>query len=497
MSESLDPSAAEAGYRAPKLLKRFGGAVGLARAALLALPAAGVVLAIVALWRGASLRLLGLSLLGLSIAFVGYAAWRESRLRSVQAELDDERVLSFAYSNRVRDLSSLVSTARTINGVLELNEVLQVLLDETLGVFQGSEGSIMLLDGAGFLQTVCAVGNERASEARLKIGDSVAGHVALTREPLLLTGRANPQRFKRLVERDNPIESAMCVPLIHRNQVLGVLNINARTNRSFSDHDLQLLTVFAGHAAIAIANARAFEAERDRLAELAELNRMKSELISSISHDLRTPLTTLRQSVLALSSLSEMDQSSSELVEGMTESLTRLSETVDRLLSEAGERREARAAALVSTDLADTARKVTVEYDTGGAGEVELDAPSSCVVNGDPGLLEQVLWNLLDNAFRFGRPPVRIEVRHDEDHGVVSVVDRGPGIAPGDRERIFDRHAEAVGDRSGMGLGLSVVHGIVSACGGRVWADDAEGGGAVFSVALPLVERRVKREVGA
>jgi len=499
MSDSLDSSVAETGYRAPKLLGRFGGREGLARAALIGLPAAAAVLAALALWRDelATRRLLGFGLLGVSVAFCAYAAWRESQLRSVRAQLDDERVLSSAYSNRVRDLSALVSTTRTINGVLELDEALRVLLDEALGVFQGSEGSIMLLDGAGFLQTVCALGNDRAQDARLKIGDSVAGHVALTREPLLLTGRANPERFKDLVERDIPIESAMCVPLLHSNQLLGVLNINAGSGRTFTDHDLQLLTVFAGHAAIAIANARIFGAERERLAELAELNRIKSELISSISHDLRAPLAALRQSVLALGGLPGIDHTGSEFVESMTGSLARLSETVDRLLSEAGAEREARAATSVSTDLADTARKVTLEYDTGGAGEVEVDAPEICMVNGDSGLLEQVLWNLLDNAFRFGKPPIRIDVRDDDGHGIVSVTDRGPGIAPGDRERIFDRYSEAGGDRSGMGLGLSIVHGIVSALGGRVWADDAEGGGAVFSVALPLIERKVKRQVGA
>lgn len=500
MSDSLDSSVAQTGFKEPNLLSRFGGGEGLARAALFALPAATAAFAGVALWRGASLgsrQVLGFVLLIVSIAFGLYVTWREARLRSIQAHLDDERVLSSAYSNRVRELSALVSTTRTINGVLELDAALQVLLDEALGVFQGSQGSIMLLDGAGFLQTVGAVGNERANDARLMIGDSVAGHVALTREPLLLTGRANPERFKHLVEREEPIESAMCVPLLHRNHLLGVLNVNAGKGRIFSDHDLQLLTVFAGHAAIAIANARAFEKERDGLAELADLNRVKSELISSISHDLRTPLAALRQSVVALGALPGVIDTGSEIVDGMTDSLTRLSESVDRLLSEAGAQREARAAASASTDLADTARKVTLEYDTGGSGEVTVDAPETCVVNGDAGLMEQVLWNLLDNAFRFGKPPVRMEVRLEEDHGIVSVVDRGPGIAPGDRERIFDRYTEAGGERSGMGLGLSIVHGIVSACGGRVWADDAEGGGAVFSVALPLVEPRVKREVGA
>lgn len=428
-------------------------------------------------------------LLGVLAVFVVTMAWRERRHRQLVSQLSDERVLAAAYSNRVRDLSALVATARTINGVLDLDDVLKILLDEALGFFQGESGSIMMLDGAGFLQTVASRGNESASQARLRIGDSVAGHVALTREPLLLSGKPNPRRFRHLVERDEPVASAICVPLIHRNEMLGVLNLNAPDDREFGDHDLQLLMVFAGHAAIAMANARVFQSERDRLSQLAELNHMKSDLIANISQDLRAPLTALSGGLGALQRILLDDPDASDILAGMHQHLERLAASVDRLLSEAEvARKESDPASMGSADLDELAATVAKDFEAEGR-HVEVTGVEQLRVQGDPALLQQVLWNLLDNAFKYGRPPVSITTGRLDDHGSISVTDRGQGIDPGDRERIFERFSRLGGHaKNGMGLGLSIVHGIVASCGGRVWADDAEGGGTVFTIALPLVE---------
>lgn len=429
------------------------------------------------------------SLLGLSLAFVAYALQRQLGHRRMSSELSDERVLSTAYANRVRDLSALVSMVREVGSALELDDVLRILLDEALDFFQGRAGSIMMLDGAGFLQTARARGNDRAMGARLRLGDSVAGHVALTREPLLVRGRPSPKRFRHLVDRDDPVESAMCVPLINRNELLGVLNLNANPQRPFSDHDLQLLSVFAGQAAIAIANARVLFTERTRRSELAELNRMKSDLIATIGRDLRGPLAAFEQQLDALRRRRLHDQESSEIVREMERSLVRITASVDRLFSEADLAQDERTSSFAEADLEQVALSVAQDFERDGRSLV-LEVEGPCLVTGEEGLLQQVLWNLLDNAFKYGAPPVTVQVRLDGDNGLLSVTDKGPGIAPGERELIFRRFSR--GGRNGpqgMGLGLSIVHGIVSACGGRVWADDADGGGAVFHVALPLSGR--------
>lgn len=429
-----------------------------------------------------------LVLMGMALVFVSYAIQREMQFRRLASRLNDERVLSVAYSNRVRDLSALVASARTINGVLELDDALSILLDEALGFFQASQGSIMLLDGAGFLQTVCSRGNDRATGARLKLGDSIAGHVALTREPLLIEGKPNPKRFRHLVERDRPVETAMCVPLIHRGELIGVLNVNGDQGRPFKDHDLQLLSVFAGHASIAIANARIFEADRDRLSQLADLNRAKSEVIGSIGEELRVPATVISGGIQALRPVLFDNGDAEQVLRTMEEHALRLAGTVDRLLMEAEVDEKATRAAVGTSDLSELADTVARDFEASGR-TILVDAPGPCTVMGDASLLQQVMWNLLDNAFKHGEPPVRLQVRAEDGAGVVSVIDEGPGIAPGDRERIFERFSRLSGsDRKGLGLGLSIVQAVVSACGGRAWAENAPEGGAIFRVALPLLE---------
>ena len=97
-----------------------------------------------------------------------------------------------------------------------------------------------------------------------------------------------------------------------------------------------------------------------------------------------------------------------------------------------------------------------------------------------------MLTNLIENAHKYGADPVRVEVQVADDQVVLSVIDAGPGVPPEERERIFERfyRSDPNGTKPGMGLGLSIVRGLVESCGGTVWVEDAPGGGAAFRVAL-------------
>jgi two-component system sensor histidine kinase KdpD len=103
-------------------------------------------------------------------------------------------------------------------------------------------------------------------------------------------------------------------------------------------------------------------------------------------------------------------------------------------------------------------------------------------------LIEQVLVNLLENAIKYTPPgsPIEISAQITDGHVLVQVADRGPGIPSGDQERIFDKFYRARPTGGGVGLGLTVCRGIVQAHGGRIWARNREGGGAVFEFTLPL-----------
>jgi GAF domain-containing protein len=214
--------------------------------------------------------LLRLAVFVLALAFCVYAIEKEFRLGRTTRLLTDERVLTAALTNRLHEASLLLDAGRAMNSVLDLPELLQTVLRSACELLDANGGSVMLVDGTE-LVTLCVRGREEAVGARLRLGEGVAGHVALRREPVLIEGHVDPNEFPGLADREPYVESAMSLPLIHRDEVVGVLNVNAAAGRAFTEYDLRAVAVFAEQAATAVANARLYEAERAHVAELIEL----------------------------------------------------------------------------------------------------------------------------------------------------------------------------------------------------------------------------------
>ena len=189
-----------------------------------------------------------LGIVGLVGGFCAYGIEKEMHLRRLTRLLVDERVLVGALSHRLGELSSLLGAGQAMNSVLDLQDVLDRILDNALDLLKADDGSVLLFDGVARLNVVCARGTERRDEV-VAVGTGLPGRVAASRTP-------------QLVEAADGVRSAMSTPLVHRDELLGVLDVVAADGRSFGDYDLQALSVFAEHAAGAIANARLYEAER-------------------------------------------------------------------------------------------------------------------------------------------------------------------------------------------------------------------------------------------
>ena len=198
---------------------------------------------------------------------VGYCAYgiqQEKRLRQATRHLLSERVLVDALERRLEELTALLDAGRAMNDVLELSEVLERILDNALDLLAASTGSVMLLEPPDVLRAVCVRGNEGARGSVVHVGEGVAGRVAAAREALLIQGELEGQGY-----RVHTPDSAMSVPLMHRGDILGVLNVNGDAGRAFDEYDLRALSVFGEHAASSIANARLYEAERSNAEALA------------------------------------------------------------------------------------------------------------------------------------------------------------------------------------------------------------------------------------
>ena len=244
-----------------------------------------------------------------------------------------------------------------------------------------------------------------------------------------------------------------------------------------SDHAVALGAYLCSAGVAAIVAARAGEAERRR----AEAD-LKTTLLRSISHDLRTPLTGIIASAHALRSPSLEPAEGEELLTSIVTDASRLSRVVDNLLDlsrlQAGAA-PPRADWCSIEDVVRTAVERVPERRT----DVQI-APDLPMLRADAAQLERAFVNLLENAHRHGAEPVTVRARAAGGRLQVSVMDSGPGLDPGLGDRIFEPYVHANG-HPGSGLGLAIVRGFVEANGGDVRAE-SPAPGAVFIVEFPL-----------
>src|SRR6266480_729022 len=132
-------------------------------------------------------------------AFSLYVLEKEIHLRRMTRLLLDERVLTAALSNRLKELAALMTVGKAVNSVLDITQVLEIILSSAQELLSADGGSIMLLEENDELHAVCVSGHSKAEHARERMGEGIAGYVAQEREPLLIAGEASRERFKNLV----------------------------------------------------------------------------------------------------------------------------------------------------------------------------------------------------------------------------------------------------------------------------------------------------------
>lgn len=225
---------------------------------------------------------------------------------------------------------------------------------------------------------------------------------------------------------------------------------------------------------------RAFQS---MLASLARSKRAQQQLVQDAGHELRTPLTSLRTNVEVMQRFDELSSASRERLLADVASETReLSALVDELVALATDQAGEEPAAAVR--IGDVAERVADRARRRSGRDITVLADSSIVLVRPQGL-ERALTNLVGNAVKFSDGPVEVRI----ERGRIEVLDRGPGIAPADLPRVFDRFYRSDAARSlpGSGLGLAIVRDIAEQHHGSVFAADRVGGGASIGMVLPVV----------
>jgi two-component system sensor histidine kinase KdpD len=348
--------------------------------------------------------------------------------------------------------------------------------------------------------TSCAVSSQLDLRRSLEeILEQVASVTPVRRAAVLRRGPGEEQTAAAIWPPDAiwaGVSESRRFPLVANERVLGELCLEYLPAETAAVENSSTLSSLANLAAVALERDRLIRTEAEVKA-LQETDRLKTALLSMVSHDFRSPLTSIKASAGAF--LQDPDAWDSvtlrELHTGIVREADRLNDVIGNILTMSRVDAGAWKPVCERTSIWEIVEVARVGLPETQDRRLHVDfQPELPEVLVDPVQISHVLRNLLDNALKYSPPGSRVEVRASVEGPslVVRVLDRGPGLPEGDEDRIWERfyRAPALRESSipGAGLGLSVCHGLVVAHGGTIEAWNREEGGAVFSVGLPLAE---------
>ena len=426
--------------------------------------------------------------------------------------VENARLLE-ASERRASEAHALSAIARVLAETLDLTQVWHRLADGVRTLLDDAPAAALYaFEGPDRDTRAVAVSTEPGVHfdwtVRLPAGTGMVGlaireRAIVTTEDALADPRVTYSDEARARLEQSAYRALLAVPLVVQEKVFGALAVGAQRGRRFTEREIELVSAFADHAAVALHNARLFDEAQQRRAEAEQAqagaeaaNRAKDEFLAVLSHELRTPLTA----ILGWARMLRSGRLPAERVIEALEAIDRNTHVQTRLIDELLDVSRIVAGKveleLKPVDLTAVVAEVveSARQDPRAAAVVREPVIEDDIftVIGDPVRLHQVVMNLVSNAVKFTPAQGRVDVllRRVDNEAELVVRDTGIGIIADELPRIFDRFHQV--DRSntrrhgGLGLGLAIVRHLVQLHGGSVRAESAGRDlGACFTVRLP------------
>ncbi len=413
---------------------------------------------------------------------------------------------------RMADLILLKKVGETASSGNDLQELFDQILDSIVHSVGVEVASLMLLEADNLLHIASSLGLSKdiTRSVRVAVGEGISGHVLATGEPVLVPNIDQDSRFQSLDGGQRyKNQSLLSVPIYVREQLVGVINVNNKiSGHPFDLEDQNLLVAIANQVSLAIENFELVNNLRQQTLELehtnedlVRVNRARTRLVCNLSHELKTPLTSIMGYIdLSLSFFNKLSEQEikDNLVEvqGEGQRLEKLITGMLRLFSIESEREVWRWKSFgVPWSIADafqyyqpamSERELLTEID------IQDDLPE---IYGDPEKFGMAFNSLIDNAIKFNRDGglVRInaEVRNFEglDYIYLQVFNQGQSVPPRAHETIFDSYTQ-LGDIDtdkphGVGIGLALVKVVVDRMKGDIFLEELSEEGTCFGLMLP------------
>ena len=407
----------------------------------------------------------------------------------------------------VEELKALGEVSQAVSSTLNLDKVLTTIVARAVEL-SGAHGGVIYEydDTTQELHVVRAAHRldedvaEVIRSAPLRLGEGVAGKAAALRIPVQVADVLDEQtyavdRIRTLFERHG-YRSALGVPLLFEQRILGVLTIWRQEAGTFTSEVVNLLQTFANQSVLAVENARLFREIENKSRQLEVASQHKSEFLANMSHELRTPLNAIIgfSEVLTDRMFGELNEKQEEYLKDIYASGTHLLSLINDILDlskiEAGRMELELTEFDLPTALDNAIMLVRERAARHGISLHKSFDERLGQIQADERKVRQVVLNLLSNAIKFTPDGGRIEVLAAPKDGAVevSVSDTGVGIAPEDQETVFEEFRQvgtAAKKVEGTGLGLTLCRKFVELHGGRIWVKSQPGLGSIFTFTIP------------